>query len=539
MLNLFKFVIYKSKGVRLLYMTTLCLSVFSLFVELIFPKLLSLFIDEVLVSRDLTLFNYYLKLFIIFFLFSILTIYISETLSPRINLKIKLRVINSILDSFKIIDPTYIDRYDKSYLSKRINSDSDYVVAFVLRTFNCFFTKGLYLIGGVYYIYSFGVLWVFYLVAISSTYIVAYRILKPRLLVLSKEILETDNLFFSALSHNVTDYKSLKLHEIDHKYRELLTTSNQNYLDKCISNVKVRFFFSNSSAIISYIVMVLLVLFGTTLIFDNKLTVGGFIALSTYFSIATNALSYFLSFGNDYLNVKASFDRILEFLDKKNLVLHSSQLHVINQIDNISIKELNFKLSDQVIFNNFNLELKKGHIYKFIGPNGCGKTTLVSLLTGIYPRNDIQIFYNKIPFYSIDFKYIRKNCFSVMEQTPLIFPGSIKDNLTLFSNFENFDLCLLDKYTEKLFSNKFMSKNFLLDQVDTLSGGEKQKISFLRTVSKLTSVMIFDEPTNSLDIDSVKKIENIINEISKNRIIIIISHDPSFAEEICKDKIYF
>ena len=146
----------------------------------------------------------------------------------------------------------------------------------------------------------------------------------------------------------------------------------------------------------------------------------------------------------------------------------------------------------------------------------------MSILIGLEKPDAGDILFNSISFKTLNFDEIRKNHIAVCEQTPFITEDSLYKNLFFDEHLEK--IIVKDKYGVLPKSNNIENKKIIPEQ---LSGGERQRISLLRAILKDASLILLDEPTSALDKDGVKLFLNVVNELSKDKIIIIVSHDKN------------
>ena len=187
------------------------------------------------------------------------------------------------------------------------------------------------------------------------------------------------------------------------------------------------------------------------------------------------------------------------------------------------------KYGDLVIFDNVNITFpSKGFIY-ISGESGKGKTTLLNMLSMIDSDYEGDIYIDDIDYKTVvDKESFRGNNFSFVLQKNDLFPAmSIKDNIVLDKKENNINPLL-----EKLYINKDV--NLL---VNTLSGGEYKRVSFARAIYSDCKVLFVDEVTSSLDEENKKIIIEILNEISKYKLVFFISHDLTLKE--FADDVYY
>ncbi len=172
------------------------------------------------------------------------------------------------------------------------------------------------------------------------------------------------------------------------------------------------------------------------------------------------------------------------------------------------------------------MEFKEG-IYVILGSNGSGKSTLLSCIAGFNKLSSGNIYYDgKILDNS------SRNLISIMVQKPYLFNKTSYENIISglkFKKIKREEIKLrVEKYMHYLDVDALLNKNS-----HWLSGGEKAKISLLRTAVLETEIIMLDEPTASMDIESSIKAENLIKDLAfGGKIIIIVTHDVYQAKRI-------
>ena len=203
------------------------------------------------------------------------------------------------------------------------------------------------------------------------------------------------------------------------------------------------------------------------------------------------------------------------------------------QLSNIS-KSFN-KTKKIRVLKKISYNFKKGKIYSLIGPSGSGKSTLLNLISlidrptsGSINIENKQIDFNKSNYNDI----LRAKKIGIIYQQDNLLPD--------FTSLENIYLASLAAGNNKQFSlNK---AHFLLKKVglsnrtehypSQLSGGEKQRVSIARALINDPQIILADEPTGSLDLETAKDIFNILKkQINSNRIIIFATHNRFFANK--------
>jgi len=191
------------------------------------------------------------------------------------------------------------------------------------------------------------------------------------------------------------------------------------------------------------------------------------------------------------------------------------------------IKKDNFKFSTK--FNNLSISLKKDNIYGVYGESGSGKSSLLNLLSGFIKPNKGKIFVNhkNYNFYDLTKKFK----IGYAPQVATILDENIIINSTLKFSNANQKVEELKEYLKIFNLKKFVNKKYFenknISSIKNMSGGEKQRIGFIRSIINDPELILLDEPTSSLDKKNEKNIFKFLLSIKKNKIIVVTSHDKS------------
>lgn len=197
-------------------------------------------------------------------------------------------------------------------------------------------------------------------------------------------------------------------------------------------------------------------------------------------------------------------------------------------------------VSENKIFNNLSFAIKPNTTVAFVGKSGSGKSTILNLISKMYEADSGQILIDGTDIKQLDKKTLRSTI-SLVNQFPYIFDMTIKENL-LLAKADASDEELLDAI--KMASlNEFVSS--LPKGLDTkvgesgikLSGGQKQRLAIARAMLRLSSIIIFDESTSSLDNFAQEDVKKSIDSLKGKSTIIIVAHRLSTIKDV--DKIYF
>lgn len=227
---------------------------------------------------------------------------------------------------------------------------------------------------------------------------------------------------------------------------------------------------------------------------------------------------------NMLVNSSVHIEKFIQFENNKLVINPEYYKQGADSPNSVELKDVSFKYfnSDEFIFDNLNLSFSKNKHTILTGPNGSGKSTLLGIISQIfYPeKGEVTLSANKIGYVGV---------------TPLIIDGSLRENL-LYGNDDNeiSDEKLINLLREfKLFDDDNYDLNYEVSN-RSLSSGQMQKISFMRSLLSDVDLLLLDESTSNLDTSSRELIFNILKEKSLTIINSTHNHEEFKYDEHIK-----
>jgi ABC-type multidrug transport system fused ATPase/permease subunit len=258
----------------------------------------------------------------------------------------------------------------------------------------------------------------------------------------------------------------------------------------------------------------------------------------TLFTIAVLRLFPFVIKLITFINTANSFIPSLNLLKKEILKIDNEKkesektvnhLEILKayKIDKINLNNIDYfyPTSNSKLFENINLELNKNNIYGILGPSGSGKTTLLNIICGLIEPTNGSVKYNNEDLKSRKFLNI-----AYVSQNSFFRNDTIRNNIAFGLNDFEIDEKKIYECLKKVdlyeLVNTFDKKidTYINELGSNFSGGQLQRLSIARAIYSNTDIIIFDEPTSSLDENTKVNILKSINNLKNGKIIIIISH---------------
>ena len=251
-----------------------------------------------------------------------------------------------------------------------------------------------------------------------------------------------------------------------------------------------------------------------------------------------------------FISVKGHYSSAISL--KKPLDYNFNNYHLgdnkndekLNKINHLEIKNLSFRHqnSQSNLFENFSYKFEKNKIYAVKGESGIGKSTLLNIIAGLIDNYKGDIFFNGLNLKTVD-KIKWYNKITIVPQNIFINEDTLLNNVILDEErqkipdeIDKANAAIIKSGLTNFVANlEYGTNTIIKNNAKLISGGEKQRLAIARAIYKNSDILFFDEPVNNLDVENINKFKNLITEIKKDKIIIIIAHQKelySFCDEI-------
>lgn len=298
---------------------------------------------------------------------------------------------------------------------------------------------------------------------------------------------------------------------------------------------KTNLLFALGTAFINFfadLIMAVVICIGATYIVKDKMTIGDLIVFNSYLCTLITPLKRFAELSVAYSQSIAGIERVYEILDtppdieeKPNSVEIDEAAPMDICFENVSFTYDKTNIKDTI--SNINLCIKDGERVAFVGSSGCGKTTLVNLITRFYDVDKGRITIGGIDIrdYKLNSLY---NHMGMVFQNNILFSDTIGENIRYGnSNAEEAELIEAARSANALdfimnTSNAF--DTLLGERGIGLSGGQRQRIAIARVFLKNPRILILDEATSALDSESEEQVQLALDRLMNGRTSIVIAH---------------
>ena len=332
----------------------------------------------------------------------------------------------------------------------------------------------------------------------------------------------------SVTQENISGNRVVKAFSREDYEIEKFNKENLNYKEKNMDTTKIIGKYMPVLEYLSSFLSIIMILVGGILVINKSMTLGDLVIFNGLLWALNNPMRMAGYLINDTERFIASSIKIRELLNTESNIknskapVKSERIHGDILFDNVS-----FNYGDTAALKNVSFEAKCGQTIGIIGPTGAGKSTLVNLICRFYDATEGEVLIDYTPIKNIDIKQLRSSIGMAMQDI-FLFSDTIEGNIAYGNPSVSLDKVKdIAKLSE---AHGFISE--MPEGYDTiigergvgLSGGQRQRISLARALITNPSILILDDTTSAVDMETEFKIQKEVNLNNPNRTNFIIAH---------------
>ncbi len=324
------------------------------------------------------------------------------------------------------------------------------------------------------------------------------------------------------------------LHEIQSFGQEnaeaaLVSESNFTQVRAMLRALRASALFHPSVEFVSSLGTVLVVAVGGYLAFKEQLSVEDIVAFVLYLSLFYAPISSLASWLESLQQSLAGAERVTLILDTPSAIENKENAKELSEVaGEITFRNVSFHYSNKVpVLKNISFTAKPGEMIALVGPTGVGKTTITQLISRFYDPIEGTVLVDGNDVRDVTLESLRKNISPVLQDT-FLFHGSIADNI----GYAKPDATREEIMAAAKAANIHEDILHMPEQYETqvgerglrLSGGQKQRVAIARAILRNSPIIVLDEATASVDVQTERQIQAAINNMAGTRTIVAIAH---------------
>lgn len=303
---------------------------------------------------------------------------------------------------------------------------------------------------------------------------------------------------------------------------------NKEYMDSNMDLAKVIQKYMPMLNALSNMFSVIMILVGGILIINEKLTMGELVIFNGLIWAINNPVNMVGWLINDVQRFLAASKKMRMLLGEQTKVANPKNGIKPSKIKGeIEFRNVNFQYDDEQVLKNVNFHVRPGQRVAIFGQTGSGKSTIINLIERFYDAQSGEVLIDGVDIKKYDLHALRRNI-SISMQDVFLFSNTIEDNIRY--GIPDIDNSKISWAAEMSDADNFINK--LADSYETivgergvgLSGGQKQRITLARSIIKDPSILILDDTTSALDVETEAAIQKNLKSIYKGKTTFIIAH---------------
>lgn len=354
-----------------------------------------------------------------------------------------------------------------------------------------------------------------------------------------EDISEENAVLTTVAEENLAGVRTVKAFAREqHEIKKFLSHNNRYYeLNITQSKVLVKYypFFQFVGKALPVCTTVL----GGISVMNGEMSLGALVAFVEYTRNCTWPMEMMGWLANDVSAAVASFKKVKKIYGEFPEITNKEDAVVLEKVEgSVAFENVSFAVEGKQILENISFSLPAGKTLGIMGATGSGKSTIINLLQRFYDVNEGAVKVDDVDIRDLTLKQLRSNI-SVVLQDVFLFSDTIEENIKMGQR-KTMSLDLIKDAASRAQASSFIEK--LDEQYETvigergvgLSGGQKQRISIARAFSKKSPILVLDDSTSALDMETEHEIQKTLNQL-ENTTKIIIAHRISavrHADEI-------
>lgn len=509
-----------------LYLFAIVCMTLQVSLDMLTPQITKSIIDDVIGNGNLAILSK--LLFTIFMIglgrciFGYLKEYTFDCVSSKIATKLRKHLFNHI----QSLSVNFFDKTNTGELMSRVKDDID-------KIWNSLGFVGMLIIEVI--IHTSIVLYCMFHLSVKLFFvpIIAMPLIALLAVVMEKkldkvyeDISEENAILNTVAQENLAGVRTVKAFAREKFEIQKFLSHNNRYYELNMRQSKALIKYQPLFQMITKLLPIIIIIYGGFLVIEGEITLGTLGAFTEYSMNIVWPMEMLGWLTNDFASALASRKKIKKIYEEKPSIIEKENPVTLERVKgNICFNHVSLTLGNKEILKDISFQLKEGHTIGIMGATGTGKSSIINLLQRFYDVTSGSITLDGVDIRELSLDNLRKNISLVMQDV-FLFSDTINENVKLGKR-ENMKNETILKALSDAQAKDFIEK--MEDQYETmigergvgLSGGQKQRISIARAFAKKSPILVLDDSTSALDMETEHLIQETLNTFTKTTKIII------------------
>lgn len=509
-----------------LYLFAIVCMILQVSLDMLTPQITKRIIDDVIGNGNLAILSKLLFTIFIIGLGRCIFGYLKEFTFDRVSSKIASKLRKHLFNHIQSLSVSFFDKTNTGELMSRVKDDVD-------KIWNSLGFVGMLIIEVV--IHTSIVLYCMFhlsvklfLVPVIAMPLVALLavVMEKKLDKVYEDISEENAILNTVAQENLAGVRTVKAFAREKFEIQKFLSHNNRYYELNMRQSKALIKYQPLFQMITKLLPIITIIYGGFLVIEGEITLGTLGAFTEYSMNIVWPMEMLGWLTNDFASALASRKKIKKIYEEKPSIIEKENPVTLERVKgNISFNHVSLTLDNKEILKDISFQLKEGHTIGIMGATGTGKSSIINLLQRFYDVTSGSITLDGVDIRNISFDNLRKNISLVMQDV-FLFSDTINENVK-FGKRESMKQDTILKALSDAQAKDFIEK--MEDQYETmigergvgLSGGQKQRISIARAFAKKAPILVLDDSTSALDMETEHLIQETLNTFTKTTKIII------------------
>lgn len=500
--------------------------ILAILLEMLTPQITKNIINEVFVGGDFSRFGILLAALVIMGLGRSVFGYLKEFTFDRNSQTIGTEMRKDLFAHIQTLSMDFFDNTNTGELMARVKDDIDKVKDAFGMTGMLIVQITLYIVSVLYCMFSLSPLLGLLPLAVMIFGGAMSFVLEKKFDKVYTDLSEENAALTTVAEENLAGVRTVKAFARERFEISKFAKRNKRYYDLNMEQTKILTRYYPVYQFIGAILPVVCAILGGILVIQNKMDLGSLVAFVEYSRDCTWPLDMFAELANELSSSFASYKKVKAIADEKPALSENAEPVVLDRVEgDLEFRNVSLKLGGNTILENIDLKLPRGKTLGIMGATGSGKSSIINLLQRFYDPSEGSVLIDGVDARRLQLSQVRSTS-SVVMQDVFLFSDTIEENIKMGKRF-TMQLPEVKSAAKMAQATEFIEK--MEDQYETvigergvgLSGGQKQRISIARAISKKSPILVMDDSTSALDMETEREIQTMLKTITDSSKIII------------------
>lgn len=508
------------------YLFAIFCMVAAIVLDMVYPKITQQIVDDVILGGELSILTGLLVGIVVVGIGRCVFGYCKEFTFDVLASKIGSQMRKDLFDHVQSLSMGYFEKTNTGELMARVKDDID-------KIWNAMGYVGMLVIEVVIHVSMvlycmFSLNWKLAFVPLCTMIVcgAVAVVMERKLDKIYEDISEENAVLTTVAEENLAGVRTVKAFAREKFEIEKFLSHNSRYYELNITQAKVLTKYYPLFSFVGKVLPVCVTILGGISVMNGEMSLGALVAFVEYSRNCTWPMEMLGWLTNDVSSAVASYKKIRKIYEEEPQITNSDKPVLLDEVKGeISFEHASFAIDEHEILDDINVTVPAGKTLGIMGATGSGKSSIVNLLQRFYDVTDGAVKVDGVDVRNMDVRQLRSNI-AVVLQDVFLFSDTIEENIKM-GRRKSLPIEEVRLAAEHAEARGFIEK--MDEQYETvigergvgLSGGQKQRISIARALAKHSPILVLDDSTSALDMETEHEIQKTLNELTGTTKIII------------------